>query len=192
MDEIIDFINGKSVAVIGNATSLFNKHWSKEIDSHNLVWRMNKGVNLSPNQIEKTTNRCEIYSAGGPRGCAKTCEFTTNLPKYSIFMSSNEANMGRCPKHFYKIPIIVLRELKEILYFETDKKEVAPSTGLIVIYFLLKQTDVAQVTIFGFDFFKTKTFYRGKLGHYGSHRPKREKELFDQLVKEDKRLQLCT
>ena len=42
----LEMVEGKSVAVIGNAQSLFNKNYGNLIDSHVLVIRFNKPANL--------------------------------------------------------------------------------------------------------------------------------------------------
>lgn len=40
------FICGKSVAIVGNAESLFNYKYGKDIDSHDIVIRMNLGYRI--------------------------------------------------------------------------------------------------------------------------------------------------
>jgi hypothetical protein len=42
--EMIEWFNGKKVAIVGNATSLFEQSYGKDIDSHDVVVRINRAA----------------------------------------------------------------------------------------------------------------------------------------------------
>ena len=45
--QIISIFENKSVALIGNAQSLFDRSYATEIDQHNVVCRLNRGAEIS-------------------------------------------------------------------------------------------------------------------------------------------------
>lgn len=56
LSEIKDFLREKSVAIVGNAKSLFSEHYGDEIDSHDVVIRFTHGYITEPEkQGSKTT-----------------------------------------------------------------------------------------------------------------------------------------
>jgi len=73
-------------------------------------------------------------------------------------------------------PINDWRELKK-------KLSTKPSTGLMAVNFLLKHTKFKSLTIYGFDFLKTKSWYNTKPDSGQNHRGKEEEILFMKMIK---------
>jgi hypothetical protein len=59
------------------------------------------------------------------------------------------------------------------LYLKVGSK---PTTGLMAVNFLLKNVEFKNLTIYGFDFFKTPTWYNTQPGYRGPHDPLKDKE----------------
>jgi len=66
-----------------------------------------------------------------------------------------------------------------------------PTTGLIALNFLLKHIDFKSLTIYGFDFFATKTWYNTKKDDGQKHSGEREKVLFMKMIKDRKNVRLA-
>lgn len=140
-DEIpLDYIKGNNVAIVGNAQSLFDKHFGKEIDSHDIVIRFNKGFpNNKESQGEKTT----------------------------IVMLACE--LSKPDREFYKAKYIITRSKfyennADFTISNKDRHRLAeklgsqPSTGFIAIDMCLT-AGAKSIDLYGFDFEKTPTFY---------------------------------
>lgn len=185
---IQQYLTNKNIALVGNAKSLFNKNRVKHINSHDIVWRMNWGVNLTSKQKQLVGKRCEVYSAGGPRGVKTT--FTVQKPQYYLFTPGNECTKSKTPPKYSNVPDEVTLNLKKKLQ-HTDSKPVFPSTGLIALTWITKYIDFKTITLFGFDFFKTRTFYRN-MDHFGGHKPKREEEIFNEMINNNQKITIIT
>lgn len=174
--DFYQYLSNKSVAIIGNAQSLFDWDWSEEINKYDVVVRMNKGTNLTPEQLKKTTNRCDVYCASG-FGCITDGKWTTNYPLYNIWMTTYSRN--RAPKNFLFYPTCWWTELYVSL------GEFRPTTGFMVID-MIRRTDPCNIGVFGFDFWETKTFYNQEVWTPKSYTPT-EKDKILEMFKNDNR-----
>ena len=161
--QIIDFeileneFQDKSVAVVGNAQSLFEYNYGHIIDNNDLVIRINLGF-LADNPIShgvKTDwlifnnyNFLKKYSNIFNHPCNFHLLEIYNL---DFIYNNNASQIDNFSKLSRTIPI----ECCEKFQFKRDKK---PSTGLCIIY-MLSLLNTKQVSIFGFDFKKTITWY---------------------------------
>jgi len=59
-----------------------------------------------------------------------------------------------------------------------------PSTGFLALNFFLKRIDFKSLTIYGFDFFKTKTWYNTKIDSGQKHCGQKEEVLITEMLKE--------
>jgi hypothetical protein len=141
----------KSVALVGNAMSLFDLPYGNEIDSHDVVVRLNKAAML--------INRFDAEKSHGKR---------TDV---WIFWSVNEYK-----KHFNDHPNILKMHaghqfrnnatlsLADFVYpmelYEPLKKKAGPkrnpTTGFIAIDYILN-CDPSKLSVYGFDWKKTPT-----------------------------------
>lgn len=146
-----DWFEGKSVALVGNSTSLFDKEYGTIIDQHDVVVRLNKAAML--------TNRFDARDSHGTR---------TDI---WMFWSVNEYQ-----KHFVDLPDV--KKFHAGHQFRTSPKiqlvdgiypddmysrlkGVAgsrrnPTTGFIAIDYI-RHSDPRRLSVFGFDWKKTPT-----------------------------------
>lgn len=139
---MIDFAN-KTVAIIGNSESLFQQNYGHEIDNHDIVCRINRGIPIFPAQGKKFN-----------------CLFYTNENLISDLIKL-------IPKNVYKINTNIIDDnlkliLKQKLNLVTKKQK--PSTGFLVISYIIGSVP-KQINIFGFDWKKTRTFYENDYYH---------------------------
>ena len=64
-----------------------------------------------------------------------------------------------------------------------DKLSINPTTGMMTLNFLLKYIDFKSLAIYGFDFFKTKTWYNTRIDNGQKHSGEKEKGLFMKMIK---------
>jgi len=69
----------------------------------------------------------------------------------------------------------------DVLY---EKLSINPTTGMMTLNFILKHLDFKSLTIHGFDFFKTKTWYNTRIDSGQKHSGKKEKALFMKMIKD--------
>ena len=178
-----EFFNDKSVAIIGNAQSLFDHELGNEIDSHDIVIRMNSGmIQKSISQGSKTT----IWASSFPlKENVVNNEFN---PKYIFWITPKLSVKPLYSISFHKKMFMLPFNIWEELFKNLD--ETRPTTGLSIIYFLLEHCNPKNVDLYGFDFFETKSFYLEKIRTDTPHNFSKEKEYVFSLMKKYKNLQL--
>lgn len=147
LTELQSYLKNKNICLLGNAKSILNN--KKDIESYDIVCRMNRGISQGKEEyIGKRTDVLFISTT-----------FREDLK--ASFNATNVVWMTECQKlatdwikeNAYQNPPKEWRDLKVI----TGKN--LPSTGLITINFLLKHIAFKSLTIYGFDFFKSGTWY---------------------------------
>lgn len=137
-----DFICGKSIAIVGNAKSIFDGKYGKDIDAHDVVIRFNKGFITAPDAQGSKTDILLL-----------ACELTAEeLQGYNAKYVINRSSKTKCGE--YTITDGRRRVLKELI-------GAYPSTGLMAIVICLC-SKVKSIDLYGFDFGKTQTFYNPK------------------------------
>lgn len=142
---------GKRVAIVGNARSLLDKGQGGEIDSYDLVIRLNKGfvrdgtaqgtrtdmVGLTPELSE-----AEVEAQFAPD------HLLMLIPKMRHYLIFSETGVRKTL--FYPF-----------LWWLRDRNLIGrrPSSGFMAISWVLKLGTAQEVALFGFDFGKTPTFY---------------------------------
>lgn len=152
MDE---FFKNKSVALVGNARGLLQKSFGKEIDSYDIVCRINRGFLLTEKYSEHYGSRTDIIFLN----IYKTLSHHLKHKNFVIIqMTPSEEPVEKVA---YCFPKQDLNDLKQLVQL--------PSTGLRCIHYLSK-TDVKNIGIFGFDWKKTPTFYgTSSISTHGIH-----------------------
>lgn len=137
--EIGEYIRGKSVAIVGNAKSLFKHRYGKKIDTHEVVIRFNRGfIHKKISQGSKTT---VLLLA-----CEPTPEEISSYnAKFVCNRSSRYKNKG------YTLSSQERLELRR-------KLGAQPSTGFMAIDICL-YFGATKIDLFGFDWGQTQTFY---------------------------------
>jgi len=161
-----DLVQGKNIAVIGNALSLQKQKRGNEIDDHDLVVRINIPGNLFYDDMKK------VYGTKMDIWCCW---------KADVFLDKNEE---KYTQHFinsddiYKIEVLPSTETVvnvETLYTDNmienleklimklypprfNRKFYKFSTGFLLLNYLVT-CNLKSVSVYGFDFKKTATFY---------------------------------
>ena len=164
MEEIRKFLKGKSVAIVGNAKSIFETKHGKDIDRHDVVIRFNKGFITAP---EDQGTRTDILILA--------CEL--NLDEKSSFKAKyyvNRSSKTTCGD--YTISNEYRAGLKKIIGKQ-------PSSGYMAINLCLECG--CKVHLYGFDWGKTPTYYNPE-GYVTRHDYDKEEELVQELIKRGK------
>jgi hypothetical protein len=146
-----EMARGKRIAVVGNAVSLMDGRHGGEIDRHDVVVRFNRGVIVAPDQQGyKTTIHCLACDVSG-REVARSwpgarIAFVTPLRFHLADDLRDEAADCAC------LPI---RDWWDLV---NDIGGNRPSAGLSMLDYLRK-FNCAKISIYGFDWKRTKTFY---------------------------------
>ncbi len=174
LTEIQKFCKGKRICLIGNADSVLDKLDEKRnIDSFDIVCRMNRG---------------------DPRGKEKFIGSRTDIHFLSTSMSNHNIKKHFDPKFVIWMTICtrlahpwVLRNAiqnpKEDWNSLYNELKINPTTGIMALKFLLNHIDFKALTIYGFDFFKTKTWYNTKIDSGQKHSGEKEEKLFMSMIK---------
>jgi len=161
---------GKRICLIGNANSILNEE--KVIDSFDIIGRMNRGM---------------------PQGKEKFIGSRTDILFLSTHISGENIRKAFNPKfvvwmtvcHRLASPWVLKNAIQNpeedwnVLYKELS---INPTTGLMALNFILKHTNFKSLTIYGFDFFATKTWYNTRIDDGQKHSGEKEKVLFMKMI----------
>ena len=144
---VLALLEGQRVAIVGNAASLLRHSHGELIDQHDLVVRMNLGLPVNP---AAQGRRFDLWCFSHHRVLRQAPPGFV-APSASVWMSPkfrDQADRGiAC--HFY--PMSYWRALRGQL-------GARPSVGAMTID-LVSRAKPREVTIIGFDFNRSKTFY---------------------------------
>lgn len=143
---VLALLEGRSVAVVGNAASLLQHSHGALIDQHDLVVRMNLGLPVSP---VAQGSRFDLWCFAHHRVLRQAPPGFVAPP--SVWMSPKFRDQAdrTMSCHFY--PRSHWRALR-------DRLGARPSVGAMTID-LVSRASPRQVTVVGFDFNRSKTFY---------------------------------
>lgn len=195
---MLDLVKNKTVAVVGNASSLFEKNYGELIDNHNVVIRFNKPAIFYEENVEKSHGKkitaWAFFSNEAFVSNVLDEEENIDIVKYNFYenkdvlklyvkdSNSNEEDSLTYPKSYNTIlridvgNIISKYRLSKINSTLRAKKKLQYreygfdcTTGLKILHWLFMSSP-SKVSIFGFDFKKTPTFS--------------EKERFEEEIKD--------
>ena len=164
LDAVRKFMFGKSVAIVGNARSLLDKNQGKEIDSHDVVIRFNRGFpgpkvgNKTSLLFLATTLSLNELKLFGRVVLIKRSKLSKNICHFSI----NPADR------------VSLCQGASVYASKMGYKESQPSTGFVAINFALS-TQASSIDLYGFDFFESPTYYN-QVGYQTLHNGEKEAE----------------
>lgn len=146
LQALLASLDGKSVAIVGNATSLLSRRHGTLIDGHDIVVRMNMGFPVDP---AAQGTRFDLWCFSNDRATLQAPDGFV-APR-SVWMSPRlrDRRAGSIDCCFY--PISYWRALH-------DRLGARPSVGAMTID-LVSRAKPREVTIIGFDFNRSKTFY---------------------------------
>jgi hypothetical protein len=157
LSKILNYLEGKSVAIVGNASSIFDKSNGKAIDSHDVVIRFNKGFVTKP---ESQGTRTDILIVA----CKLTLDQKASFKAKYCINRSNRTKVGE-----YTLPNSMRFRLKEIIGAQ-------PSSGMLAIE-LCK--GAKSIDLYGFDGI-TPTYYNPE-GYVTQHNYTKEQEIIKSL-----------
>ena len=157
---ITDCMRGKSVAVVGNAKSLFDRNYGKEIDGHDFVIRFNGGFITKPECQGTKTNLLIL---------------AIELDEKDIDSFGAEFVINRCTMYKNKSRVqgsIDERERVRLKHFFGAQA----STGFMAVDMCVNAAECKSITLYGFDWERTPTFYNPD-GYVTKHKYSREEEV---------------
>ena len=155
--EIIDFIHGKTVAIVGNAQSIFDKENGQAIDNHEVIIRFNKGYIIKP---ESQGTKTDILIMACEVPLDDKAKFKA---KYYINRSKNTRNGS----------YTISDQTREYIRRDTIAQ---PSSGFMAIRMC---EGAKSIDLYGFDGI-TPTFYNPK-DYVTQHNYSREQEIIKEL-----------
>lgn len=148
-----EWFDQKSIAIVGNAQSLFHKTYGKEIDSHDVVIRINRGIEVCFNDkaIVSHGKKLDVWSFN----LYRTLEYFDNSAKSQIPNPYKRLQMNYTTE-LKSIDSTISKEAQnEITNLFLPKKV---TTGFRLLHYLTKFKP-SVVDVYGFDWKETPTFY---------------------------------
>jgi hypothetical protein len=171
----MEHILQQPLSVVGNAESIFQKEYGSNIDQFPTI-RFNRADIIN----EKAQGSRWDYLATSEVNTFE--KYNIEIPKFHtiIFTPTKNEMQYKVGKIKFDTKLIRLPiEQSTELY---DKLSAPPSTGLQILEFL-SSIGNKNVSIFGFDFKETKTFYENR--NKGQHDYDKEKEFVMNLVSQN-------
>lgn len=179
--QLREIIDGKNIALIGNAESIFSFGFGEEIDGHDVVIRINKGyIKQQRAQGKKTT----IWAGSYP--LTEKQIISNFAPQICMWMTPKISVMPNYRDEFLARVFIHPEEIWQQLYQTLSGTR--PTTGMMLINYLINYTDVKSLTLFGFDFFHSKTFYSHKLRNNVPHNFSSEEQMVQAMIEKNDKL----
>lgn len=159
--EVKRFIKGKTVAIVGNAQSIFDQHNGKAIDAHEIVIRFNRGFVTAPEAQGKRTDVLML-----------ACELNIDeKASYKSYYSVNRSKNTRCGD------LTIGNTMRSRLRAWVGKQ---PSSGFMAID-LCREAEAKSIDLYGFDFEHTPTFYN-PVGYVTPHNYSAEEKIVRELA----------
>lgn len=179
IDQIRSIVSGKRVALVGNAMSLLKENRGGEIDEHDIVIRINKGlpefVGSSVGQKTDVWVTARHFKEVDPRRFRLTIFMKlTRLGdlEWSRLSSSDEGVQSP----IVRWPLDLATEC--MAYCKCD-----PGCGLRMLWLLKKKLDPSHISVFGMDGWKTPSSWNPEWHKFNNHNPARERQIIEELCK---------
>lgn len=155
------WFSGKTVAVIGNAKSLFDTNHGRDIDAHDVVVRINLGGLLRWNDRSHGT-RLDVLAFSRHKLAKRVIRFgiECELPNIDQMLYLPTEDSGDLPEDHpaSTYPRSWYSELCERLGMFSEQK---PSTGLMLLDYL-DRCECDSIDVYGFDWKQTPSFYNDR------------------------------
>lgn len=161
--DVLNLIKNKTVAIVGNAASIFDKSNGKEIDDHDIIIRFNKGFITKP--LSQGTKTTLVFLA--------TELSIDEKASYKAYTTINRSNNTRCGD--YTLGNIMRARLKALLGKQ-------PSTGFMAID-ICRTAKAKSIDLYGFDK-NAPTFYNPD-GYITQHDYDKEQQIIHDLEKQN-------
>lgn len=152
LDNIKDYCSGKRVILVGNARDIIKNPYGPQIDSYDIVIRMNHGHPLSK-YIANMGKKYNIWAHGFLSYKKQITEYSRIKNIVDFHIETNEKKL--CRKIFDKKAFLIPKKWYKVGY-EKNRKGKEMSTGLNAATFFVNWVGtMKEVSIVGFDFLKT-------------------------------------
>ena len=156
-----NLIKDKDVCLVGNAKSLFRKYSGKKIDAHDVVVRFNKGL---PKKTRAQGERTDILFLAYLADKIEVEKFDAKV----VIFRRGQFKKPDISGYIYKPKRFDSAKLK-IQQKKVDGEGSNPSSGFLMIELLL-DVGAGHITLYGFDWGKTPSYYNtpedGKIHNY--------------------------
>lgn len=166
-----EWFDGKTIAIVGNAQSLFGKTYGDEIDSHDVVIRINRGIETCFNDRAMISHgkKLDVWVFN----LYRTLENFDTTAKTQISNPYKRLQMNYTPILGTIDSSISQEAQAEIVGMFSPKKV---TTGFRILHYITKFAP-SSVDVYGFDWKETPTFYiKHKSTTDLSHDYKRERQ----------------
>ena len=153
----------KSIAVVGNAASILEHEDGEWIDSFDHVVRFNCNMPTEDNSKSLGSKTTDMFGALQGFRVARRKKRLPDILK-TVELAACRQPCDWVPWHF---PQDINFELQ-------DQYGAEPTTGAIALQWFIEHTLPQSIVCFGFDFLKTKPFYRDGNTHTARHDPTAE------------------
>lgn len=142
-------IAGKRVCVVGNARSLLERDFGAEIDGCDVVIRLNKGFVIAP---AAQGSRTDMVGLTPELSEAEMLEKFAPQTLLMLIPKMRHFNIWQSPARTVFYPF---------RHWLADRNRIGrrPSSGFMAISWLMRLDAAAEVTLYGFDFGATATYY---------------------------------
>lgn len=164
IEEIQEYLKNKSIAIVGSGSCIEDKEWGKDIDSHDIVIRINNAFRNSTWQSEKyqkyVGTRTDIYIANGDTNNKRKWAVTANKigVKYTLRLNPGAHGSSNPSPLQHQL----LKEVKNVYMAWEFKPTLSkfesefggrPASGAILIKWLTTYIKYKSISLYGFDFF---------------------------------------
>ena len=148
-----EWFEGKTVAVVGNAMALFKKQHGDEIDSHDVVVRLNKAAMLYTRMDVKLSHgkKTDVWVFWST---SEYKSFFSKIPGHVKKMHAG--HQARTPNNIHAIDFVYPESLYKPLKLKSGRHR-NPTTGLITLDYI-STCNPKNVTVYGFDWKESATF----------------------------------
>jgi len=147
--------NNRSIAIVGNATSILKSNFGQLIDTFDIVIRMNRGLPVAP---EAQGSKFDLWCFSTGAWVRKELKTYVRVPAVWMSPKLRERFDGSYECAFYPT------RNWELLQQKIGER---PSVGCMTID-MVSAGQPERVGIFGFDFKRSGTFYEDRI-HLGPH-----------------------
>jgi hypothetical protein len=148
--ELFDYLKGKTISLVGNAQSLLDREYGKDIDSSDVVMRINRGYPIHYTSQGIKTN---VVWMNNRFVGDKVLPDYLKLNKFFYYVLQGGNSKNEIESCLIKGDLF---NWKDVWEDHKPQMKKMPSQGFVIIYLLYKKID-CNLKIFGFDFQKTKT-----------------------------------
>ncbi|PPB82312.1 glycosyl transferase family 29 (putative sialyltransferase) [Albidovulum inexpectatum] len=176
---LMDELEGRAVALVGNARSLAAREEGAMIDAADIVIRINRAPMPSARSHGTRTDWLALATSIRP------AELDRIAPRRILWMSHKRKRLSWRVAHtpgFYLHPLVDWTTLR-------DRLGAPPTTGAMMID-LLMRSRLRMLSLHGFDFFASKSLSGSRDAHQVPHDFAAERRMVEDLIARDGRVRL--